>query len=406
MNRLVESIQKNHSLNNTTKRIKLNILQYIIDNIPTIPILPDLLFHIQNFKFNNIHHLNDLDHRYLLQSTNIINNKVITILNSNSINNNRLNPNNIGILSNKMSKRKYAKIQNMFTKNRSGLSRAIFDNDDITDECDEVPIENQFKFWSELFNKTSIPFSRTFTNNTLYNTTPISLGEVQACFIALHDGAPGIDNIKKNDLTKIGLKNLTARFNVYLLTSNAPSVFKSGLTSLIPKCKHTRDPSKCRPITMSSLINRLFHNILAKRIENTIVLDPRQKAFIRRDGIAENISLLKNIIYQDKQKLRPLKICLFDVSKTFDSVSNDAIICIANRAGLPKTIIETITYAYTNCNTQLKYKKGISPSILVNRGVKQGDPMLPILFNAVIDYVTYDLPSYISIHNNSIVKYM
>ena len=103
----------------------------------------------------------------------------------------------------------------MFNKNRSGLARAIFDNDDITVERDEVPIETQFKFWSELFNKTSIPFSRTFTNNTLDNTTPISIGEVQACFNVLHDGAPGIDNIKKNYnfynfdnyLTKIGLKN-------------------------------------------------------------------------------------------------------------------------------------------------------------------------------------------------------
>ena len=32
--------------------------------------------------------------------------------------------------------------------------------------------------------------------------------------------------------------------------------------------------------------------------------------------------------------------------------------------------------------------------------------MSPILFNAVIDYVTSDLPSSISIHNNIIVKYM
>ena len=240
----------------------------------------------------------------------------------------------------------------------------------------------------ELLNTKSISFRHSFVNNYVDNTQPISCNEVQECFNALHDGKPGIDNIKKNDLTKIGLKNLTARFNVYLLTSTAPSIFKSGLTSLIPKCKHTRDPSKFRHITMSSLINRLFHKILAKRIENIIVLDPRQKAFIKRDGIAENIFLLKNIIYQHKQKLRPLKICLLDVSKAFDFVSHDAIISIANRAGLPKTIIEYIKYAYTNCNTQLKYKKSISPSILVNRGVKQGYPMSPILFNAVIDYVT------------------
>ena len=251
------------------------------------------------------------------------------------------------------------------------MARAIFDNADITVERDEVPLETQFKFWSELFNKTSIPFSRTFTNNILDNTTPINLGEVQACFNALYEGEYGIDNINKNDLTKIGLKNLTARFNVYLLTSNAPSVFKSGLTSLIPKLKNTKDPSKCRPITMSSLINRLFHKILAKRIENTIAHDPRQKVFIRKDGIAEHIFLLKNIIYQHKQNLNPLIICLLDVSNAFDSVSHDAIIAMSDRAGLPKIIIEYITNSYTNCKTQLKYKKGISPYIVVNRGVKK-----------------------------------
>ena len=55
--------------------------------------------------------------------------------------------------------------------------------------------------------------------------------------------------------------------------------------------------------------------------------------------------------------LRPLKICLLDISKEFDSVSHDAIISIDNRAGLPKTIIKYIKYVYTNCNTQFKYKK-------------------------------------------------
>ena len=89
---------------------------------------------------------------------------------------------------------------------------------------------------------------------------------------------------------------------------------------------------------MSSLINRLFHKILAKRIENsisnTIVLDPHQEAFIRRDSISENIFALKNIIYKHKQTLQPLNTLLLDVSKEFNSVSQDAIISIANRAGL------------------------------------------------------------------------
>ena len=110
------------------------------------------------------------------------------------------------------------------------LYLAIFDNDDITVECDEKPIENQFKLWSELLNTKSISFRHSFVYNSVDNTQPISYNEVQECFNALHDGAPGIVNIKKNDLTKIGLKNLTVYYNVYLLTLTAPSIFKSGLT--------------------------------------------------------------------------------------------------------------------------------------------------------------------------------
>ena len=70
-------------------------------------------------------------------------------------------------------------------------------------------------------------------------------------------------------------------------------------------------------------IYRLFHTILTRRFENTISLNPRQKALVRRDGIAENIFLLKTIIYQHKNELRPLKMCLLDVSKDFDTVSHN-----------------------------------------------------------------------------------
>ena len=57
----------------------------------------------------------------------------------------------------------------------------------------------------------------------------------------------------------------------------------------------------------------------------------------------------------------------------------------------------------------LKYKCGRSPSIPVNRGVKQGDPMSPILFNSVIDYATSKMADHnaISINNDlGKIKYM
>ena len=151
--------------------------------------------------------------------------------------------------------------------------------------------------------------------------------------------------------------------------STASSAFKLGITT---KTKHSTEPSHYRPITMSSIFCRLFHKMLARRIENTISLNPRQKAFVRRDGIAENIFLLKYII------LRPLKMCLLDVSKAFDTVSYNSIVALAERVRTPKMYTSYIMHTYSDCSTQLKYKNGVSPSIPVNRGVNKVIQCLPL----------------------------
>ena len=38
----------------------------------------------------------------------------------------------------------------MYSKNRSRLAKSIFDGEDITKEINEMPIDLQFKYWSEL----------------------------------------------------------------------------------------------------------------------------------------------------------------------------------------------------------------------------------------------------------------
>ena len=79
---------------------------------------------------------------------------------------------------------------------------------------------------------------------------------------------PGIDGLKIFYLTKIGLNNITACFNIYLISSTAPSAFKLGLTTLIPKTKHSTEPYQYRPITVSSILGRVLHKMLPRRIEN------------------------------------------------------------------------------------------------------------------------------------------
>ena len=91
---------------------------------------------------------------------------------------------------------------------------------------------------------------------------------------------------------------------------------------------------------MSSIFCRLFHNILARRIENTIRLI---------DGIAENIFLLNTIIYQHTNALLPLNICVLNVSKAFDTLSHNSIVALAERVGTPKMYTNYIMHTYSDC---------------------------------------------------------
>ena len=54
----------------------------------------------------------------------------------------------------------------VYSKNRSRLAKSIFDGEDITKEINEMPIDLQFKYWSELKSKPYIPCNHSFVNNS------------------------------------------------------------------------------------------------------------------------------------------------------------------------------------------------------------------------------------------------
>ncbi|NXN20316.1 PO21 protein, partial [Indicator maculatus] len=71
--------------------------------------------------------------------------------------------------------------------------------------------------------------------------------------------------------------------------------------------------------------------------------------------------------------------------KAFDSVNHAHILKVLDKKGLDRHIVALIKDLYDNIHTAIKTKKGQTDSIWIRTGVKQGDPMSPLLFNLCID---------------------
>ena len=190
-----------------------------------------------------------------------------------------------------------------------------------------------------------------------------------------------------SDIKKVNPETMCAHFNLWLFCECPPSAFRDGVTLLFPKLADSRAPSKFRPITIGTLIARVFHRLLAIRLDNCLPLSGRQKGFRKGDGLADNGWILRSIIKDQMKNTKPLCVTFVDVAKDFDSVSHDTICLAAMRFGVPRSLTSYIDCLYTGRTTQLRLSKGLSRPITVRRGVRQSDPLSSILFNAVMDWI-------------------
>ena len=73
------------------------------------------------------------------------------------------------------------------------------------------------------------------------------------------------------------------------------------------------------------------------------------------------------------------------VKKAFDSINHGAIIQALRSSGVPEILVSYIEDLYSSSTARIIAGSEVSSPVSVARGVKQGDPMSPFLFNLVLD---------------------
>lgn len=186
-------------------------------------------------------------------------------------------------------------------------------------------------------------------------------------------------------LRAVGAPLLSIILNCALICGGLPERFQLSKTIFIPKASGSSAPGDFRPISISSTLSRCFHKVLANRLNKSLCLEPEQRGFIKEDGINENIFLLDLILNRARAKVKETHLATLDLVKAFDSVNHEAIVRALGAWGADKFFVDYISDIYSKSKTVFILPESTSQPFHPTCGVRQGDPLSPLLFNLVID---------------------
>jgi hypothetical protein len=181
-----------------------------------------------------------------------------------------------------------------------------------------------------------------------------------------------------------------------------PGIWKRRVTILIYKKGDTTDPANFRPITLQPVWYKIYATAYASSLynflqENNYLDNSLQKGFWKGvDGVTEHTELLSHLLNTAKRDQRSITVALLDLKNAFGEVHHELIATALRYHHVPTELIQLFWSTYRdNCIVVALDGKTTHP-IRVEKGVLQGDPSSPLLFNLCFNtlMLTLDQPVY------------
>uniref|UniRef100_A0A8C6K9W5 Reverse transcriptase domain-containing protein n=1 Tax=Nothobranchius furzeri TaxID=105023 RepID=A0A8C6K9W5_NOTFU len=200
------------------------------------------------------------------------------------------------------------------------------------------------------------------------------------------DRSPGPDGITTNfykhfweDLKLL----LFSAINECINQKELMTTMKQGVIKLIPKPgKDKKKLSNLRPITLLNTDYKVFTKVLATRLKTGIseIISPTQSGFLKGRLIQNNIRLVLDLIDYNYLIKDDGFMLFLDFHKAFDSIEHSFIIKTFKHFGFGDAFLDMITMFYTDINSCVSLLEGTCPRFRVERGIRQGCSISPLLF--------------------------
>ncbi|KAJ9439363.1 Retrovirus-related Pol polyprotein from type-2 retrotransposable element R2DM [Diplonema papillatum] len=207
----------------------------------------------------------------------------------------------------------------------------------------------------------------------------------------------GVDGWRMREIAVLPnaiLESFVAVLNEVEETGFWPDGVLDAMVTLIPKGEGS-DPLKLRPITVSSVVYRLWASV---RLQDVMLwqelwIHGSQHGFRHGHSCDDVVMDIALSIEESLTNGTPLCGVALDFAKCFDRVPQALVLDLMEALGLHERVLAPLRHIYKHLRRRFRYPLGVGEMFTVTNGILQGCPISVVLINALLSVLSKALVS-------------